>query len=235
MVFLHYKQYLFAGKKSFWGVLVLWGEWLITKRQNNTSVILFEWNAVKSYTPNSLLLKDILRCGADDLCRPQNSQTQSQLVRYSHNTSLFVFSWPAAEHRLCPPLGAATTEMDVKACMSLMHHNNEHSTQCAELSNWPSISQGEEVNKHMMASSPKTLLKWIWKLRTIMTEYRHFTTTAWTDHDGSQISCLKCISWSSSIRKQSNQTTTTLIALINLLLLDIFLQYKYFHNLFFIE
>ncbi len=58
-----------------------------------------------------------------------------------------------------PLLGAATTEMDAKARISLMHHNNEHSTLCAELSNWPSISQGEEVNKHMMASNPKTLLK----------------------------------------------------------------------------
>ncbi len=122
------------------------------------------------YTPNSLQLKDILRCGADDPCRPQNSQTQGQLVWYRHNTSLFVFAWPAAEHRLCPPLGAATTEMDVKAFTSLMHHNNEDSTLCAEQSNWPSISPGGEVNKHMMSSNPKALLKRIWKLRTIQSE-----------------------------------------------------------------
>lgn len=142
----------------------------MTKKQNNTTAILLEWNAVRSYTPNSLQLKDILRCGADDLGRPQNSQTQSQLVWYSHNTSLFVFAWPAAEHRLCPPLGAATTEMDAKAFISLMHHNNEHSTMCAQLSNCSSISQWEEVNKHMMASKPKALLKWIWKRRTILIE-----------------------------------------------------------------
>lgn len=72
-----------------------------------------EWNTVKSYTPNCLQSRDFLRCGADDLCRPQNSQTQSQLLWHAHNTSLFVFAWPAAEHRLCPPLRAATTEMDV--------------------------------------------------------------------------------------------------------------------------
>lgn len=157
-----HKTILVFRKIMFW-VLACWGERLIkTKTQYNTSLILFEWNekeTKKSYTPNSLQLKDILRCGADDPCRPQNSQTQGQLVWYSHNTSLFVFAWPAAEHRLCPPLGAATTEMDVKAFISLMHHNNEDSTLCAEQSNWPSISPREEVNKHMMFSNPKALLK----------------------------------------------------------------------------
>lgn len=100
-----------------------------------------EWNAARHYASNSLQIKDILRCGADDLCRPQSSQTQSQLVWYSHNTSLFVFAWAAAECRQCPTLGAATTEMDVKTCMSLMNHNHE----CMrEACNWPSISHEEE-------------------------------------------------------------------------------------------
>lgn len=68
---------------------------------------------------NGLILQmqmDILRCGADNLYRPQNSQTQSQFVWYSHNT-----------RRLCFPLGAATREMDAEALRSLMHHNKEQS------------------------------------------------------------------------------------------------------------
>lgn len=101
------------------------------------------WMKKRDRPANRLQLTDCLRCGADDLCRPRNSKrkkeknpqknnikTQSQLVRHSHNTSLFVFDWPAVQHRLCVPLGAATTEMDVDAFMSLMRSNNEHSTTC---------------------------------------------------------------------------------------------------------
>ena len=58
----------------------------------------------------------------------------------------------SSEHSSAAPLGAATTEKDVKACISLMHHNNEHS-------NCPTGLQlaGELTN--MRASNPKTLLK----------------------------------------------------------------------------
>lgn len=110
-------------------------------------------------------------------------------------------------------LGAATTVMDVKAFISLVHHNNEHSTLCTELSNWPPISQGEEVNKHMMTSNP--FLKWIWKW-----------TTAGPDHDLMEFVVKKAA-------KQSNQTTTKLIALMLMLLVDINMYGTYIsHNWF---
>lgn len=54
------------------------------------------------------------------------------------------------KHKLSPLLGTATIEEDV--CMSLMHCNDE-------LANWPSISQGEETDKHMISSCPQITLR----------------------------------------------------------------------------